>query len=536
MKSVSNSMMSGATDRGRRWPRIFVLLILAGLFGIGLAMRVDATEYDIRVHEGRVIVDDADPQFIGAEIRAPQFCPYDTNWLSFEVRRQKAIHLYLYNRTELRATEVLPGQSGRSDRVSSKRSAGGEIQNCELDWRPEPSTGNSRWYVFQSNVAGSFDIWLGDAISGRTIRIPAKDEAKNERGPKWSPDGELIAYWSDATFQGDIYLLKYVKDLFGADTTKRLEPPSWLVKDPGLDYEIRWYPGKKAGYLAYTHQDPETRQSRRVEIRVCDILGPRIDTIQNVAPNTYLRSASWNPTGRGDLAFYQTDEFPGADTNIRWGVGAASVKMTNPDKGLLEMRVRRPVGRSAGEIERSVHPSYDLRFGPAWTPDGSFLALTRNWEDTLKDIRSPVWLYELRSWELQLPHRSERSFAPAYKYPRDLTISGDQVALIYSEGSSRKLLTGRLRGDDFRIPKPVAVWPLVTPERTKRYDWMFVDRPGFFAKAARWVTGPIFHPNFVLNSRGVGIAAVAAVVVYAATKSPKPNGTERWFPPGFEKR
>jgi hypothetical protein len=489
-------------------------------------------QYDVTVTDERVIVDDADPRFLGAEIRAPQFCPYDTNWLCFEVRKEKASYLYLYNLADTRLTEVHPGRNGRSDRISGKSTGGGDNRNIDFDWRPVPGPGGARWFVFSSNAAGSFDLWLGDAVSGQTIRIPAKDEAKDEQGPKWSPDGELIAYWSNATNQGDIYLLKYVIDLLGtSDTTKRLDLPTWLVKDPGLDYEIRWYPGRKAGYLAYTHQDLETQQSRRVEIRVCDILDRRIDTIQNILPSTYLRSASWNPTGRGDLAFYQSDEFPAPGTDVTWGVGMAGVKMANPDKGTLDLRVRRPPGRSTGEIEKSVQTSHDLRFGPVWTSDGNYLALTRRYED----IQNPAWLYDLRSWEYAAPYRSDHSFAPAYRFPRDVTISGDQIAFVYSDGPSRKLLTARLKGDNFQIPKPVTVWPLVTEERSKRYDWMYSseNRPGFVKKAWRWVSGPIFKPNFGLNSRGVGIVAVG-VVTYLLLNPRKPiDNIEHWNPPGF---
>jgi hypothetical protein len=508
------------------------LWLVRGLL-IAMAMLVLAgsswgRQFDVKIVDERVVISDDDQRVFGAEIRAPQFCPYDSNWLAFETREAQQINLYLYNRVTTEITEVTPGQATAPARLGGSSSTD-KVRSFDLHWRPVPGPGNDRWFVFCSDAAGgSLDLWLGEAVGGKFIHLKNRYEGKAETGPRWSPDGEVIAYVSDAFGGGDIYILPQVAQMFAKPDKDLSSDHHRVVASEGLDYEIRWYPKEMAGYFAYTHQDPPEQGSRLVETRICDAVNDASYRMQDAEAGRYLRSPSWDPTGKPDVAFYQTDEYPERGKQVSWGVGMAYVEFDDPVTGSVNFRMKSP-GASRGWFASNVRPPEDLKSGPVWTPDGRFLALTlvREEED------NPLWLFDISDWEFGLRHRSDNSFAPAYKHPSELTISGKQISFTYIDGPNTKLLSGQLTGSHFSLPDPTTEWPLYTDARGQQFYDKYIETPSAFEKFGRWLTSPIVGPNIGINTNLVfWPAAIGAAAIIFGGDGNGPD-IETWNPPGF---
>jgi hypothetical protein len=264
-------------------------------------------------------------------------------------------------------------------------------------------------------------------------------------------------------------------------------------------------------------------------MRICDVVSEISYPLKDAETNLYLRSASWNPTGQGDLSFYQTDEYPEPGKEVLWYVGMARVELEDASLGSLNFRLNRPGTHKW--FERGVRPSEDLKLGPVWTPDGRFMALTR----VIEEEQNPAWIYDINDWEFGLRHRSDKGFAPEYKFPHDLTINGNQIAFTYIDGPNTRLLTGRLTGTNFSLPEPATTWPLFSEERGQGFYDKFIKRPSFFQKVGRWATAPVVGPNIGINTNIIfWPGAIAAIAVLAGGGGGETiiEG-ETWNPPGF---
>lgn len=231
------------------------------------------------------------------------------------------------------------------------------------------------------------------------------DHEAADQNPSWSPDGNLIAFSSERTGAGDIYVM----DAEGDDVRR-------VTDHPAYEGAPRFAPDGASILF-------EGERDGRAEIYRVELETLRVERLTD-SPQRKL-GPSLSPDGRW-LAFMEKGL-------IRWHVAVRDERT----------RQKRPVTESGGACR------------PAWAPDGSLLAYV----STVDTPKADVWFREMhgeregRSWKVATrpnAHNYDPTFSPDGRYLAlaSTIVRGDneQWDLFLADANGRNLY--RLTGDD----------------------------------------------------------------------------------------
>lgn len=240
----------------------------------------------------------------------PKFSPYPSQVFSFVRQVESADesrYLYIYDLAAKSLIEVrtVTPNTGLTAPVEDSLYQT-VVFNEHLDWRPVLDEQERQWFAFVSNgTENNRDIYIGFAGGSNYIRLtsnPAVDAA-----PKWSPDGNSIAFISRRSGNGDIYLVVEVDKII---SEVNRDPARFrvvqLTDTPLEERQLDWNPDPAAQLLAYSKlvRFPG-RQVATFQIRVMDLSRAPLDREYAVTndPLTNYTNPRWDPQS-GSLLLY----------------------------------------------------------------------------------------------------------------------------------------------------------------------------------------------------------------------------------------
>jgi Tol biopolymer transport system component len=205
-----------------------------------------------------------------------------------------------------------------SPALSAQPSGPAATATSKIAFIGEPLRGGYAGVLYVMNTDGS----------GQRRLAPA------QKGARWSPDGQKIAFAGD-----DVYVMN--ADGSGQES---------LTSDPGLDSGLAWSPDGRA--IAFTRQQPPFH-GRYAEIYVMNADGSEQRRLtRDAARDSYAASElAWSPRGN-KIAFVSLRD------------------------GNLEIYVMNTDGSGQRRLTRNT-----VRDGnPVWSPDGRRIAFESNWQ------------------------------------------------------------------------------------------------------------------------------------------------------------
>ncbi|MDF1545715.1 MAG: hypothetical protein P1R58_11500 [bacterium] len=473
----------------------------------------------------------ADSREYGGRIVRPTLHPTNPDWMSFEVRQNDGVKLFIYNLEKGEPRELQP-PAPESDMGGSFFSASG--LNQSLVWRPQEK-GGQVWAAFISNVTGNNELFLYEANSDKYYHFLSYHDTSqigSKSNPAWSPDGKCLTYTTRSAGNADIWLVrgmdKVLKDPESEESMQRHEP---LVIDEGDQFGAVWSPVPDAAYIAYNHI---AKGSGRVELRFVD---PRYRaTFELVAAgsSTGYFAPSWSPSGK-EIGYYQYDmsgeSHLGDDlepTGDSYGLGLAGVRS---DGDTLVVTPMRGGGRTGTQdVILEVAPNIDRYRGPAWTPDGYQMVVPIYDEAAHNPIKAIVpfeWNTGARKRDWQ-----QNFGGGVFDFPRDLMIAKDGITFTYSLGQGRALMSGKLE----HMPSFDAPVDYLSISRNRQgwyKEWSEIKSPGFFAKAGRFLFAPIGGKELGLNRWIVPIGVATYFIFKPGDDELPPPLPRNWSLPSF---
>ncbi|MCB0259058.1 MAG: PD40 domain-containing protein [Calditrichaeota bacterium] len=253
----------------------------------------------------------------------PQFSPYPSQVFSF-VRQVEAAdesrYLYIYDLAAKSLIEVrtVTPNTGLTAPVEDSLYQT-VVFNEHLDWRPVLDEQERQWFAFVSNgTENNRDIYIGFAGGSNYIRLtnnPAVDTA-----PKWSPDGNSIAFISRRSGNGDIYLVadvdKIISEVNRDPARFRLVQ---LTDTPLEERHLDWNPDPASQLLAYSRlvRFPG-RQVATFQIRIMDLSRAPLDREYAVTndPLTNYTRPRWDPQSGSRLLYTGQGILQEAEANL----------------------------------------------------------------------------------------------------------------------------------------------------------------------------------------------------------------------------
>lgn len=197
---------------------------------------------------------------------------------------------------------------------------------------PQPSgvlPGYDLLLMSRPNRSSSWQLYAMDVNTGKRVRLA--ETSANDRTPRWSPDGTLIAFASDRDGDREIYVM----DLEAALEDAAYQPKQ-LTENNAEDWQPCWSPdGTQIAFSAY--------RDGNWEIFVMDADGGNLQRITDEAENDI--SPAWSPDGK-NLLF---------------------VSRRTGDADLFTYTFE------TGEVAQLTTAEWD-EYDPAWSPDGEWIA------------------------------------------------------------------------------------------------------------------------------------------------------------------
>ncbi len=234
-------------------------------------------------------------------------------------------------------------------------------------------------------------VWVIDVSSGKTIRFGRADDPSSS--PKWSPDGNWIAYHGKSGEKSGLLIAH--ADGSGARFVVATEGTNAPIPNAGSD--VSWSPDSKQLAFVTSTPGPETQEASgdpmvirrymykpdagegmtrfndnlRTHIFIADIASGQ--TRQLTKSNTYEHSVEWSP--KGDEIVFVSEGEPDADLFYDDDLFVVSVS---------DGKIRRLTATEGSEFE------------PHWSPDGTkiaYLATKRGLTDRETNMEdSHVWV------------------------------------------------------------------------------------------------------------------------------------------------
>ncbi|MFZ5625462.1 MAG: S41 family peptidase [Gemmatimonadota bacterium] len=212
--------------------------------------------------------------------------------------------------------------------------------------------------------AGRGDVFTVPAEHGPVRNLTASSGVA-ERSPAWSPDGRLVAYFSDRSGEYELY----VRPADGSGTEKKL-----TGFGPGFRYTPFWSPDSKR--LAFIDQ--------AMTIHIVDATAGAVTRVDRLLQATHGTLAAWKPSWSSDSRWlaYQR-ELPNGHTAI----------------ALFDTRTGK---------YRQVTSGFYTDFVPAFDPDGKYLFFlsNRTFIPAYSDLDN-TWIYPNTTNVVAVPLRKD---------------------------------------------------------------------------------------------------------------------------------
>lgn len=202
----------------------------------------------------------------------PNYSPYPARLFSFTSRVGETQRLFIFDipNDNVREVRVAEAVSAENSDLQLSSSPFLPLYNAELDWRPELDEQGRQWFAFVSTGAEeNHDIFLG--VIGGENYYRLTNNASIDMMPRWSPDGNSLAFISYRSGDGDIYLLKNMNKYLEKADAGKLDLVQ-VTTTPLEETDIDWNPGKKADLLAFAKRENFVgRETDTYQIRVADM-------------------------------------------------------------------------------------------------------------------------------------------------------------------------------------------------------------------------------------------------------------------------
>jgi dipeptidyl aminopeptidase/acylaminoacyl peptidase len=218
-------------------------------------------------------------------------------------------------------------------------------------------------------------VWTAPVAGGKPVRVTAASDGKNRReaGVAWSPDGQRLAFLSDAAREGQLEI--YVASASGS-------PIRQVTRVTGQLSHLDWSPdGKSIAFLFVegSTQEPgalvpykldsgvveETFEEQR--IAVVDVASGRVRTISPA--DLYIYEYDWSP--KGD--HFAATGAHGSGTNNYWVAQLYTIRA------------------DSGEARSIWKPPLQIA-SPRWSPDGGAIAVIHGLMSDFGSTGGDIWL------------------------------------------------------------------------------------------------------------------------------------------------
>lgn len=380
------------------------------------------------------------PELTGI-LSKPKFSPHPSQVFSIERQLESEQFLFIYDLSAKRLTEirtVLP-ESGVNFIEDSILLA--VKYNGELDWRPRLDEQDRQWFAFVSNgTQNNRDIYIGYAGGSNYIRLTTDPASDNY--PKWSPDGNSIAFVSTRTGNGDIYLIQGVDEIITAlNRNEKNFILTQLTDTPLRETDLMWNPDPKAFLLAYAKQESFSgREVETYQIRVMDLRqkGNNVFELTN-DPLAHYTRPSWDPYSGSKLLFVGQSFVQNLTANlylseIAWG---ADKKLRNKDLPGYKT-----------EVFKNVYTSGTTYL---WLAGGDAILC----QEDRQEQNYPLYTVNINRW-LDKKERAINYFEElhrAFPYIYEFDVRKNDLLFITQEGEYFKVYLTQVFGDDITSDK-----------------------------------------------------------------------------------
>ncbi len=307
--------------------RMWTLSLLAAAMAPGLVFAGGSPRRISGPHEGNCFTPIISPD--GKHVA------YEVNYYE-----RRVIELYIHEIASGREHQVQAMSGGGGLLMDFGKSAGQSQVTYELAWSPQ----QPGLYAYASSGGDeNFDIYL--SAGGSITSHPAADGMA-----AWSSDGQLIAFTSSRTGEGDLYLI---------DINKIELPPTQLTDDAE---STEWYPtwsrvGRRLLFVKHYSKGGDNLYL------INDVTDPKGSIVQLTNWPSIQTKPSWSPNGR-QVAFYSNRSAKERyDIYVMDALPGATPKL----------------------VVENVVPND--RLGPTWSPDGKKIIAVKDDPEHFNPIR-----------------------------------------------------------------------------------------------------------------------------------------------------
>ena len=186
----------------------------------------------------------------------PKMSPIAERFFAFSSQTRDNRYLYIYDIKNRSARNISANRTtlATGDEISLEGSRYSTSYDYELDWRPVPDRQGRQWFAFVSNgLDDNHDIYLG--VIGGTRYYRLTQNIAIDMMPKWSPDGNTLAFISYRSGDGDIYLLRNLDRIIADPDGNHDVSLSQLTGTSLEETDLAWNPNPKSQLLAYAKKE-----------------------------------------------------------------------------------------------------------------------------------------------------------------------------------------------------------------------------------------------------------------------------------------
>lgn len=318
----------------------------------------------------------ADSELLRGQVSSPRFAPGYRHIIAYERQVKDVQQLFVYNWESGEVDQVTTGDKValRSDAVESSLEFEEPTQfsrfDGQLDWRPVLDYRGWQWFAFVSSGDDKeYDIYLSHIdkdgrLGDKPIRLKWEGP---QQYPRWSPDGDHLAFVGKGKGESDIYVAVKVGDIIrgkGADSFR----PVQMTSNPGQDIFPAWSPDSR--YIAYQATLPE-KGSTNSGINLVDFSLylqtrkiPQPLRLSHELPLNHEYKPSWSPDGKYIAYYLSQGELGSGAVNRKQDIGILSL-VNDPSGKVVGGRVK---SGSSTRLETNVLSNRDT--GPSWLTGG----------------------------------------------------------------------------------------------------------------------------------------------------------------------
>ncbi len=381
----------------------------------------------------------------------PKFAPPPSQVFAFERKVEGMNHLYLYDVGAGSLTEVQTIFREAGVKLSIEDSIlQSQLNNTQLDWRPVLDSQRRQWFAFISNgKANNQDIFIG--FAGGTTYIRLTLDTADDYSPKWSPDGNSIAFTSERSGDGDIYLIEEVDEIIN-DLNRNASNFQLrrLTNSPNEETQLAWNPDPSAYLIAYAEKTTFSgRQVDTYQIRVIDITLPA-NNITKVTddPLAHYTRPLWDDQTASKLLYIGKKLTEDESSNLyiselAWG-----------ENGMLKNKV---FEGDKTEIFKNVNLAGTHAL---WLDGGEAVICQENRPQQNYPIYSVNVTRRLNQQERAIYYFG--ALHSAYPYILDYDVRNNNLIFVNQEGLHFKIYLTKIYGDDIK-PTAISDYQLSNP-------------------------------------------------------------------------